>query len=103
MVAADSTVAFQNRPGRAGRSALRPLEDQKMTSVLAAHAVVPGHVHELPAVLAEGVARLRLVRLGAAASPDVSVVAGLSDGEAIVAHPTSGVRDGVAVTTGARR
>ena len=51
-------------------------------------------------VVQNGVARLRLVRVGTTSSEGVEVVAGLDAGESIVVSPLTGLADGVNVTVG---
>ena len=49
-------------------------------------------------VVQDGVARLRLIQIGASSSEGVEVLAGLDAGETIVASPLPGLVDGAAVT-----
>ena len=51
-------------------------------------------------VVQNGVATLRLIRVGATSSEGVEVVAGLDAGESIVVSPLTGLADGVNVTVG---
>jgi RND family efflux transporter MFP subunit len=52
-------------------------------------------------VVQNGVARLRLVQVGASFSEGVEVLAGLDAGESIVTSPPAGLVDGASVTIGA--
>jgi RND family efflux transporter MFP subunit len=51
-------------------------------------------------VVQNGVATLRLIRVGTTSSEGVEVVAGLDAGESIVVSPLTGLADGVKVTVG---
>jgi RND family efflux transporter MFP subunit len=51
-------------------------------------------------VVQDGVATMRLIRLGTSSPDGVEVVAGLDAGEAIVVSPLTGLADGVRVTVG---
>jgi RND family efflux transporter MFP subunit len=62
-----------------------------------ASAVVPAGQLDRVFVVEEGVARLRLVTVGARAGGLVEVLSGLSGGERVVARPPPGLRGGAAV------
>jgi RND family efflux transporter MFP subunit len=51
-------------------------------------------------VVRDGVARLRLIRVGTSSSEGVEVLAGLEAGESIVVSPLAGLADGASVTVG---
>lgn len=88
------------RPGMYGRAEL-PLGTR---SVLAVPATAVARTGQLASVFAveEGHVRLRLIRTGRTVGDDVEVLAGLAEGEAVVAAPPPGLRDGARVAGGGR-
>lgn len=80
------------RPGQFGRAAL-PRGLRKALLVPLSSCTRRGQM-DYVFVAAAGRASLRIVRLGQAAKDQVEVLAGLDDGESIVANPPADLRDG---------
>jgi HlyD family secretion protein len=54
-------------------------------------------------VVEDGVARLRLIQVGASSPPGTEVLAGLDAGESVVVSPLERLADGARVTTAGER
>lgn len=84
------------RTGQFGRAAIT-VAGGRMLAVPAAAVVARGQLDAV-FVIKDGVARMRLVRLGAADGGRISVRAGLAEGEVVAVEGAAGLRDGQSVT-----
>ncbi len=89
------------RSGQFGRMRLRG-QPRRVLAVPAGALVKRGQLTFVFVVDAEGPARLRMVSVGETRGQRVEVLAGVSEGEAIVAAPPATLTDGAPVTAGAR-